>query len=187
MENIVRGTSILTISNFVKEKFGEDYNKFIETLYIDSKKIYTNNIIHSKWYSFKWGMKIPMLIISDMFYCNDYRKCAKELGFYTAEQTLTGIYKFFIQLGSPNFIISKANYIFKYHFKNTIIEVKLNEIKHIIVSIKDFDEINEMTEYNIGAWIEKSLIISGCNGIKIKMMKQLSISDNETLYDITWL
>jgi hypothetical protein len=132
-------------------------------------------------------MKIPMLIISDMFYCNDYRKCAKELGYFTAEQTLTGIYKFFIKLGSPNFIINKAGYIFKYHFKNTIMEVILNETKHIVVSVKDFDEINEMTEYNIGAWIEKSLMISGCDGIKIKMLKQLSICDNETVYDITWL
>jgi len=107
----VKGSSVVATREFVRINFGEaGLKKWIEALPEEGKKIFSSAIIAANWYPLKAALTEPTRKICGLFYGGDLRG-AWETGRHSAEYGLKGIYKFFIQIASPQFIIKKASTI----------------------------------------------------------------------------
>lgn len=181
----VKGVAVKSTVNFVKQKFSNDYNKWIDSLPSETASILTSNISDSEWYPFNSAAIIPTNSIIKMFYSNDING-AKEIGRFSAKQGLSGIYKYFIKLGSPKFIINKASKVFETYFKDSQIEVVLSTKESVLLKITIFDELDKNTEARISGWIEKALEISGCNNLESNYIFSLTEGDDSSELFVTW-
>ena len=64
----------------------------------------------NNWYSFREMMVEPTAKMCELFYHGDARG-AWEAGKYSADFGLTGFYKIFVKVGSPDFILKRASTI----------------------------------------------------------------------------
>ena len=92
----VKGTAIKTTRDFVKTKFPDQYNQWIQSLPAESQKLYTQSVNVTEWFDLKPAYTDPLDKIVELFYNKNAQKGGEEMGMYSAEIGLKGVYKVFL-------------------------------------------------------------------------------------------
>jgi hypothetical protein len=165
----IKGTGIETIPMFIREKFPDKYDEWLNSLSEESQKIMKRPIT-SSWYPAKEGLIEPTKKFCDMFY-EGSTKGAWESGRFSADYALKGVYKLFVKLGSPSFLVNNAAKIFSVYYRSG--EEKPCEIK-VVESTSNmcrlriyFTEPDPYLVSGVAGWLERALEINGCSKIKI--------------------
>lgn len=182
----VKGSSVISTREFVKEKFGEDgLKKWMEAMPEESRKIYGAAIISTSWYPLKYGLTEPTKKICGLFYGGDMRG-AWEAGRHSADKGLKGIYRFFVSVASPQFIIKKASTILPTYYKPSRMSAAETGPNEARVEILEFSEISGEVEHRAGGWMEKALEICGCRNVKVETVRSLLTGGDRTQFVIKW-
>lgn len=181
----VKGIAVKSIPEFVQHKFPDRVTEWFKNLPAESQKILNTGIITSNWYAVKPAIIYPTQSINSMFYGNTMRG-AWELGRYSAEVALKGIYKLYIKLSSPSHIIDRAGRVFSAYYQPSEMVVKSYKGKQVLVAITKFPEPHEIIENRIGGWMHRALEISGCKNVNVKIVQSLTKGAKETMFDLTW-
>lgn len=182
----VKGAAVETIPKFVKSKFGDEgYRKWLDSLPAETRKQFEFMILSSKWYPLKEMLVEPTIKICDLFYQGNING-AVEQGRFSAEHGLVGIYKVFIKLGSPGFIIDRASTIMSSYYENSAIEVMEKGDKRIRLHITKFDEPSKVVENRIKGWIERALEMSSAKNPKLVIFKSMADGADVTEFIVTW-
>jgi hypothetical protein len=182
----VKGTAIITIPLFIKERFGEgELNQWIDTLTPEARKVYQASVLVSSWYPLKELLIEPLRKMCDLFYAGD-RNGAKESGRFSADYSLKGIYKIFVKLGSPEFMLRRAGTILPIYYAPS--EMKVLECRRGqgIMQITKFSDMDQVLEIRIAGWMERALEISGGKQPNIKITKSLTAGDPVSEFLATW-
>jgi hypothetical protein len=183
----IKGTAVKSIPEFVQKHFPLRYQEWLDATPENGRKVMGGLLFTNNWYPIQDSLVVPMKSISKYFYNGDDKKTARTMGRYSAEVALSGVYKFFIQFGSPKYIIERASRIFSTYFQPSEMVV-LNVNKNgLTVHITKFPEPDEIIDENIAGWMERALEISGCRQVKVEVTKSLSRRQGVTEILITWL
>ncbi|MBN2440255.1 MAG: hypothetical protein JXJ04_02890 [Spirochaetales bacterium] len=182
----VKGSVVKAIPEFIKNKFGEkECTDWIDSLSIEAKEVYSYMVIPSNWYPLQGILTEPLKKLCELFY-NGNLKGAYEAGRYSAEIGLKGIYKAFIQLGSPQLVIKKSGSILPTFYRPSNIEISKNEKGKAILSITEFSEMDPIVEQRIIGWMDMALEICGCKNIHLQLTKSLTKGDSVSEITITY-
>jgi uncharacterized protein (TIGR02265 family) len=182
----VKGVSVRSVLDYVKKRHPEEYNKWFEAMPDKSRSIYSDLIRANEWYPLTSGLTQPMRTIGTVFYNGELKKAVWEMGRFSAEDALTGIYKLYMKMGSPKHIIDRASRIMSAYFNPSEMKVITAGKNSITLHITRFDEPDEAIEYNIGGWIERALEISGCTSVEVRITQSLARKDKVTEYVINF-
>ncbi len=181
-----KGTIISSIDRFVKQNFPEGYKNWIKRLPDPSKKIYTDVVMATEWYPLEAAVVLPTKLIGEMFYGSDTRKAAWESGRHSAKVALTGIYKVFVLIATPQYIMKRGGKILESFYDPATLVIAGERPKGVDVQITEFPAANEVVEHRIGGWMETALEICGCKNVKINTNKSMARGDAITEYIIDW-
>ncbi len=182
----VKGTILSSIQGFVKENFPNRYEDWINGLNATSKKFFTSSIMAADWYDYQDGFIEPSVLVAKMFYNNDLKKSGKEVGRYSAEVGLKGIYKVFVFVAKPQFIIKRGGKILSSFYNPSALKIGEERLKGVDVHVTSFPDITEIAEYRIAGWMEKALEICGVKNISIEITESLVLGDERTTYVVNW-
>jgi len=182
----VKGTALRTTRDFVKTRFPELFDRWIQSLSPESKKIFSSTIDATAWYPYKEGYAIPVEKIMELFYRGDRKTGGDELGSWSAEVSLKGFYKVFLLIASPQFLLQRASKIFTTYYEPSEIEASNTGSNDAILRIIRFDNIDESIEYRIAGWIRKALELANCNSPRYEIKKFLSKGDVATEIYFHW-
>ncbi len=182
----VKGTAVKSIKEYVEKKYKSQYTDWIQSMPESSQKIMSDAIFANNWYSMKDGAVEPTLAIAKLFYRNNIQKAALEAGRFSAEQGLKGVYKIFVRVASPNYIMERAGRVFTSYYSPSDITVLDKHDKGLTIHITKFPEPEEVIEYRIAGWCEKALEFTNCKDVKSNITKSLAKGDNLTEIVITW-
>jgi len=182
----VKGTAINSIPEFIVKKFGkEGFNQWLAAINEKARKVYEGHILAGNWYPMKEIMLEPTKIMCELFYHGDL-KGAREGGRYSAELGLKGVYRLFVKLGSPEFLIRRASTIFTSYYHPSEMKVVAEEDKKAVMHITKFSEASSLVENRIAGWMERALEISGCKNVKILITQSLAKGGPYTEMIATW-
>ncbi len=182
----VKGLGVKSIPEYVKRQHKDRYIEWLNSLPAESKIIMQGAVAVDQWYSVKEAIIQPSLAIADMFFNGDVKKAAWTCGRYSAELSLTGIYKIYVQLGSAQHIISRASRIMSAYYDEAELVVTDSKKNYVNAQIIKFPEPHIIVEYRIAGWIEKALEISGCKNTSIEIPKSLTKRDKVTEFVVNW-
>ena len=155
----VKGSLIKNILDFVNLKHSNKKSEWIAAMPEKSRSIYENPILVSNWYPIKEALLDPIRATGKLFFDGDEKKAAFELGKHSAFRGLTGIYKIFIRVASPSYVLSRSSTIFQTYYNNintSYEELSNNSAKIILTSFKE----NESLVFDrIIGWIYQTLMI----------------------------
>lgn len=181
----VKGSSIKSTRDFVKAKFPSRYNEWLQSLPGDSQKLFNTSVSASDWYDLKIAYTDPLDKIVKLFYNNNEEKAGEEMGIYSAEVGLKGVYKVFLLVATPQYLMKRATRTMQTFYNPS--EIEVSESDNITtVSIKKFEGLTKAIEYRIAGWIAKALDLCKCNNIKYELTSQISAGQQTTDIDFTW-
>jgi hypothetical protein len=181
----IKGTALISLQEYVRKKHPDRFEEWLNSLPEPSRNIMASSILTNSWYPIQDAIIEPTKKICDLFYNGDI-KGAWEAGRYSAEHALKGIYKIFVKIGSPEFILNKASRILPTYYKLSEMETVITKPKSSILRVTKFSKPSIYLDYRIGGWIEKALEISGCEGLSVKITKSLAKGDSVTEYLSEW-
>lgn len=182
----VKGISVKSIPEFVFKHFPLQYNEWLISLPDESRRILNGYVFANNWYPLNSSVILPIKSIATFFYDDDLKTAAWTMGRYSAKIALNGVYKLFVEIGSPKYIIDKGSKVFEAYFRPSELNVFQAEKHSIVVQITHFPDMDMALEYNIGGWMEMALEISGCKNLKVDIVKSVAKQDELTEYLITW-
>lgn len=104
----VKGTVVNSVKKFVQKEIDGDFDVWMNKLSPKSKEIYSGTILATEWYPIQEGVVEPTRLIGELFYGGDIKKAAWLSGKFSAKDALTGIYKVFVLIATPQFIIRRG-------------------------------------------------------------------------------
>ncbi|HCT30416.1 MAG TPA: hypothetical protein DIW31_06720 [Bacteroidales bacterium] len=183
----VKGTSINTTRDFVKEFYPIKFNDWIRSLPTESRAIYEAPIKVSEWYDIKTAYYIPMDSIADMFYNLNAQKAGEELGKYSAQVALTGIYKVFLLVATPQYLIKRASKMMETFYIPSEVEIIESSSNSAILKIKKFEGITKVLEYRFAGWTIKALEFCNKKEVSYKITSHISTGQASTNIEFKWL
>lgn len=180
----VRGSVISNIKAYVEKKHPEKFEEWHSSLSEKSQELMERPGT-SKWYPIKEGILEPTEKMCDLFYLNA-RDGAWKSGRFSAEEALTGIYKVFVVVSTPLFLIKRASRIMGTFYRPTEVNVVDNDDKSMLVHFTKLPTESRYLEYRIAGWMEKALEICGCKELSVKTPKSIANGDEVFEVDISW-
>jgi len=182
----VKGTGIKTTKEFIKTNFPNEYIKWLNSLSEKSYKLYSVNIQFASWFPIQEAYLDPVDKIIELFYNGNQKEGAEAIGRFSADYALKGIYKVFLLIASPQFLMKRATKIITTFYEPCEISIAENESKSVILLISKFDKINEVLEYRIGSWCQRALELAHCKNVNYKIQKSLTKKDSVTEINFCW-
>ena len=181
----VKGTAVRSTPLFVKQRFAERFAEWAAILSERSREIMTGKIGTRDWYPLKEGMIEPTRKICDLFFKGDDGG-AWEVGRFSAEYSLWGLYRLFVKMGSPLHLIEKASTVFSTYYRPSKMRIVDHTPLSAVARIEHFPEPDMLVELRIGGWMERALEISGCADVESKIVKSLARGDECTEFVSAW-
>jgi hypothetical protein len=182
----IKGTALRTTRDFVKARFPELYDKWLDSLTPDSKKLFSSTLDATAWYAYKEGYAVPIQKIIEVCFKGDTKTGGDQIGSWSAEISLKGFYKVFLLIASPQFLLQRASKIFTTFYEPSEIEASIMGSNDAILRIVKFDDITESIEYRIAGWTRKALEMANCNNPRYEIKSFLSKGDKSTEIYFRW-
>ncbi len=165
----VKGIAVVTLPQYVKGKFPSRYNEWFNALSEESKYIMKNPLA-AQWYLMDHALIEPTRKICDIFHGGSLIG-AYDCGVFSADYSLKGIYKVFVKIGSPSFIIKKAGRILPTYYNPSEMELVKLESDHADLRISEFENWNPYIAERIRGWITRAIEISGGKSVDVQVME----------------
>ncbi len=181
----VKGTSVLATKKFIAAKFGQDgLQRLIEQLPPQSRELYAGTVLASEWYPIAPALFVPTEALCRMFY-HGADQGAREVGAFSAEDGLRGIYRFFARMASVETLLEKTASIFHTYYTPGRMEVAERGKQRIVLRMVETDEHDPLFEKRVGGWLDGALRICGNDSHTVGIGTSLAKGDAATEFIIT--
>lgn len=181
----IKGTALIDTIKAIKARSGaEGFEKILNKLNGEARSIFEGRVSPSSWY--------PLDAFVD-FLETDVRETAngdREVLIARSEKViethLRGIYKVFVQLGSPAFVVKRISAIHATYFKGVNIIPELSDANEAVIKYAGFQPRHEIMGYVILGFFRKALEISGAKQVTVKWSIPISVKGDYAEVKITW-
>jgi len=165
----IKGSAVKATPDFVREKHPEKFLAWLQALPPASKAILEQPVYSTNWYNLVDSVIVPTQIAGDLFFNGNHKQAAIEIGRFSSDVALKGIYKMFVRVSSPQFVLSRASSIFSAYYNPAEIKVVESKDKKCVLRLLKFQKKEELIMYRIAGWIEHTLEITLKSPLKVEV------------------
>jgi hypothetical protein len=180
----IKGTVLLDTLAAIKARAGEEeVAKIMQHLSDETKAVFEKTIYVSAWY--------PLDAFVDFLEADIRETAGGNFEVLTrrsekvTEGQLRGVYKIFVKLGSPGFVITRIAAVHATYFKG--IQIIPEVEKHsAVIKYVGFQKNHSILEFTILGFFRKALEISGAKQVSLKFTVPISAGGSYSELSITW-
>jgi eukaryotic-like serine/threonine-protein kinase len=181
----IRGISLISAVKYVTEQYGEGgMNKVLDNLGQEEKDVFRSKLNPMNWYpisayaNFIGG-------VDKIFGKGDFALCF-EIGRYSAMDTFSGLYKVFMELGNPHFVIRRGHIAWRTIVDTGELEVEQTGDKYVKVKVTGFDGPQKSYCFKVGGYFSKVLEMSGAKNVKVQEIQCACDRATFCEYEMQW-
>lgn len=182
----VKGTYVKAISKFVETNFPDKYTIWLNNLPPGSKKHYSGAILVGNFYPINEATSVPIEYISKLFYNGDLARAAKDIGIFHADFALKGVYRLFLAVLNPHFLINSGPKLYGRYYTASEYVVIHNKNKKAIIQIRNYPEANLIIETAMESYTKRALELAGGKNVVASKTKSLIKGDDVIEYVYEW-
>jgi hypothetical protein len=180
----IKGSVLVDTIEAIKARAGEgELARIIEHLSPDTRSIFDQPIRISNWYSLDAFVEFLDVDVRETAFGN--REVLTTRSEKVIETQLRGIYKIFVKLGSPGFVITRISAVHATYFKGVEIIPEVEDHSAVIKYI-GFQKHHDILEFTILGFFWKALEISGAKHAALKFTIPISQGGAYSELTITW-
>jgi hypothetical protein len=180
-----KGSILLSRFQFLDDRCTpEQKEELIKHLSSELRAKVQTGIIGSKWYPIE--DYIDYLIVFKAVIGQGKNDIIVELGRYSAQKTLRGIYKLFVKIGSPEFYLKRISVIWKQIFDFGETKAVISKAKRCEVIVTGTGDIPDEFTHALYGWMIGTLEISGAKNVKVEILEYPSDNHETIRLQGTW-
>jgi hypothetical protein len=181
----IKGSAIQETINQVKHRSGEDaLERILGLLDEDARKVFSNQISTSSWYPLDFFARFLEVEIKVLAAGNE--EMVTRGSEAVIERQLRGIYKAFVKLGSPEFVIKRIAAVHATYFDGVPIEVEMPAPRSASVRYRGFQKQHRIMGFAIIGFFKKALEISGAKNVTTRFTVPIEAGQEFAELSITW-
>jgi len=181
----IKGSAIKETIDQIKSRAGEDaFQKILGLLDAETRKICGGDVFSSSWYPldcFTRFLEIEIKVLAD-----GKEEMVTRGSEAVIERQLRGIYKAFVKLGSPEFVIKRIAAVHATYFQGVPIEVVLPEKNRALVRYTGFEKQHRIMGFAIVGFFKKALEISSAKDVVIYFPTPIEEGKGHSELSIAW-
>jgi hypothetical protein len=181
----IKGSAIKETIEQIKSRAGEAaFQKILGLLDGETRKVLESEIFSSSWYPldlFTRFLEIEIKVLADGN--EDMVTRGSEA---VIERQLRGIYKAFVKLGSPEFVIKRIAAVHATYFQGVPIEVQMQGKSRALVKYTGFQKQHRIMGFAIVGFFKKALEISGAKDVAIYFSVPIEEGKEFSELSIAW-
>ena len=144
----IKGSAIQETINQIKNRSGEEtFQKILGLLDEATRNVFKGNMDSSTWYPLDFFTRFLELEIRVLADGNE--EMVTRGSEAVVERQLRGIYKAFVKLGSPEFVIKRVAADHETYFQRVAIEVRLPEKDNALITYTGFEKQHRIIGFAI--------------------------------------
>jgi hypothetical protein len=158
--------------------------KILGLLDVETRKVCEGEIFSSTWYPldlFTRFLEIEIKVLAD-----GNEEMVTRGSEAVIERQLRGIYKAFVKLGSPEFVIKRIAAVHATYFQGVPIDVKLEGNNRALVRYSGFEKQHRIMGFAIVGFFKKALEISGAKDVVIRFSVPIEEGKEYSELSIAW-
>ena len=181
----IKGAAIIDAISAIKIMNGDQaYNDIISQLDEQTRQLFEKPILDIGWYSLASFMKFMESVIK--LTENGNEETLIDRAGDVVEKQLKGMYKIFVKLGSPEFVIKRMSVLNLAYLRGISSKTKFDGSNKAIIKYVGFEKQHKLVEPTIIGFYRKVLEISGTKDIHTKSLTSIEDNKGYSELEITW-
>ncbi|HTT32599.1 MAG TPA: hypothetical protein VMH48_03270 [Methylomirabilota bacterium] len=181
----IKGSAIQDTINQILRRSGDDaLQKILDQLDNEARAVFQNEIFASTWYPLDVFTRFLELEIKILAGGNE--EMVTRGSEAVIERQLRGIYKAFVKLGSPEFVIKRIAAVHATYFDGVPIEVDMPAPRSAIVRYRGFQKQHRIMGFAILGFFKKALEISGAKDVALQFTVPIEQGGEFAELSINW-
>ena len=181
----IKGATIREAVTQIKTHAGDQaFQKILGFLDEDTRKIFEGEIIASTWYpldNYARFLEVEILVLA-----NGREEVVTRGAEAANERSLRGIYKAFVKVGSPEYVIERIAAVHATYFQGVPIEVQLQGHGKALIKYMGFQKQHRIMGFAIIGFFKKALELSGANDAVIYFTTPIEEGREYAELSIAW-
>ncbi|MBN2668877.1 MAG: hypothetical protein JXR60_06595 [Bacteroidales bacterium] len=164
----VKGTGLVSLRAYIKEYHAQDYQTWLNALPKSAKNVFANVITTSGWFSIDEVYYQALKVTAELFYEGNQKQAAYQVGLFSANFDLKGVYKVFLMIATPVALMKASKRIIAMYYRP--VDVKIDEVQKnsLVLSSTLLHRESEMIDYLNIAWCVRALELANCKNVDYK-------------------
>ena len=181
----IKGTAVIDTIKAIKQRAGEgEFERVVAHLDEETKAIYLAPISPSSWYPFDAFVRFLEIDIQETASGNEEALIKRSEA--VIERQLHGIYKIFVRLGSPEFIIRRIAAVHATYFDGVQIIAEMKGPNGATIQYVGFASQHRIIGAVLIGFFRKSLEISGAQDIDVRFSVPIEAGERYCELKLTW-
>jgi hypothetical protein len=181
----IKGSVIRETIGQIKRRAGDDsLKKILDLLDDETRKVFESEIFASTWYPLDVFTRFLEMEIKVL--ANGNEEMVTRGSEAVIERQLRGIYKAFVRLGSPEFVIKRIAAVHATYFQGVPIDVLLPANGRATVRYTGFEKQHRIMGFAIIGFFRKALEISGAKKVEIHFATPIDEGKPYSELSISW-
>ena len=181
----IKGSAIQETINQIKNRAGEDaFQKILALLDEEARNVFKGEIYSSTWYPldlFARFLELEIRVLAD-----GKEEMVTRASEAVIERQLRGIYKAFVKLGSPEFVIKRIAAVHETYFQGVPIDVQLAGHGKAVIKYTGFEKQHRIMGFAIIGFFKKALEISGAKDVVLYFTTPIEEGKGYAELSISW-
>ncbi|HPR64163.1 MAG TPA: 4-vinyl reductase [Thermoanaerobaculia bacterium] len=181
----IKGVGYKVEQQFVRDRYGEEVlQKILTTMTEEDRKALAGIILVSNWYPQGPLERFRQAVAAHF----EDRNLAviEEMGKFSAQYALTGIYRVFLAIVSPAYVIKKVGHLYQKYFDNGKAYAIEHGPKDMRVVIEDWEDSSPTLCAMMKGYFEKALELAGARNVTISKISCVHRGDPKCEFRGTW-
>jgi len=182
----MKGTVLASSVAFLKMKMGEkEFDALVAGLPADDASVLRLPILQGNWYRF--GLLTDLMKAADgKIALPPGRSLPWEMGRYSAESGLNGIYKLFFKVAETGFILKRATQLFAAYYDTGTMSVVSSQEGLAVIRIVGFDQPSPLFCERVQGWCQRTTELAGHDHVTLSHPRCSAKGDTFCEYKGEW-
>lgn len=146
---------------YVRQRGEEAYQQVLAALQPETRKVMEDGPLETVWYPF--DLYLDLSVVADQVLGTGDLQIAYEMGSFSCEHNLTGIYRVFFRFGNLNFLLDRAAKAWKsqYDFGTMRVSRDPENKQRIVLELADVPRPHRAMYLAVWGWGVKAAQLSG--------------------------
>ena len=181
----IKGSAVLDSVRAIKARSGEDgYQEIVDTLDEQARTLFRSPILPTAWFPLDAFARFLEADIRESAGGNEQVLVKRSEGII--EGQLRGIYKLFIRLGSPEFVLKRLSVIHTAYFNGVAVDLTSLAPGRAVIRYTGFEPQHRIMGHTLIGFFRKALEISGAKDVAVRLDTPIGDAKGYAELVVTW-
>ncbi len=181
----VKGTAVLSSVRYVRERFGDDaLARLLAALPPGDRAVLGQGILASSWYPMEAFLRFMQEAERQLG--TQEADVVRRMGRASCDYGVTGVYKIFFKLGSPEFIIARAARVFSSYYDTGELRIAETARGRAVAELSGFEGGAPQFCERIFGWMQRTLELAGARNLRSAHTTCVHRGDAVCRFEGTW-